>query len=125
MWRFLRYQNRNNFEKSEKRKDQAPLRPQKKQNKTKQKTLFYRWTDLLSRVGQAFFPLLLILVAKMTLKTQKFRENTKKKKKIRHFLAEKFWENILTYFQKNFSQTFQILVKKQLILQDFRKIKKN
>ena len=37
----------------------------------------------------------------MTLKTQKFRG-----KKIWYFFAEKFWENILTYFQKISAKIF-------------------
>ena len=35
------------------------------------------------------------LIAKMTLKTQKFQKNLT-------LFAEKFWKNILTYFQKLF-----------------------
>ena len=49
-------------------------------------------------------------------------KNTKFQKKIGTFFAEKFWENILT--SKFSAKIFQILVKKQLILQDFGKIKK-
>ena len=55
----------------------------------------------------------------MTPKTQKCRENF-------DIFCRKILEKYLDLFSRNFSQKFQILVKKWLILQDFRKnFKKN
>ena len=40
------------------------------------------------------------------------------------FCRKKFWENILTYFQRFSAKLFRFWSKKQLILQNFGKIKK-
>ena len=67
----------------------------------------------LSRVGQSgvfFF---------FGSKTDPKNTNLKKKKKLTYF-AEKFWENILTFF-KNFQLNFLDIGHRWLILQDFGK----
>ena len=76
------------------------------QKEKENKTLFYGWMGLPSSIGQSgFFD----------------PKSTTKKILIRHICAEKFLENILTYFQK-FSAEILDLVKKWLILQDFWEI---
>ena len=75
------------------------------------------WTCQVGSVGQAIFKNIfyfLFLVAKMTLKTQKFWKKLT-------FFAEKFWENILTYF-KNFQLKFLDFVQK---MADFTRFRKN
>ena len=76
----------------------------KSKNKNKpQKTLFYGRTDLqVGLVSRTFFIFYVFLAAKMTLKAQKFQE-----KKNLTFFKEKFWENILTYFQKFSAKNFR------------------
>ena len=81
------------------------IRPPKK-NKNKKKICFTdRQICQIGSVGRRFFCFVffLFLVAKMTLKTLKF----KKKKRIWHFFTETFWENILTYFQKFSAKIFR------------------
>ena len=75
----------------------------KKTNKQTKTTVFYGWTDLPSRVGWSgvsFFSFFFFMVVKTTLKTQYSKKN-------QTVFAEKFWENILTYFQKFSAKIFR------------------
>ena len=91
------------------------LRPQKKE------TLFTGWrTCQVGSVGRAVFFLLFFCLwfQKMTPKTRKFWENF-------DIFCRKILGKYLDLFSRNFSQNFQILVKKRLILQDLAKNKNN
>ena len=89
-------------------------------HKKKKETLFYGLTDLPIRVGRSgdffFFNFFFFYLwfQKVTPTTQKFRENF-------DIFCRKILGKYLDLFSSNFSQNFQILVKKWLILPDFGK----
>ena len=49
----------------------------------------------------------------MTLKAQKFQKEKKERKKSLTYFEEKFWENILTYFQKFSAKIFRFWSNRQ------------